>query len=86
MKLNYRLPGNLTSENRFQFGALFVIRLQITKKPLLAERLCSYGRSALLRRAKLNYFFFAFFEASASRAACAAAKRATGTRNGEQLT
>ena len=32
------------------------------------------------------YFFFAFLDTSSSNAAWAAARRATGTRNGEQLT
>jgi len=32
------------------------------------------------------FFFEAFFAAGSVRAACAAARRATGTRNGEQLT
>lgn len=34
----------------------------------------------------LDYVFFAFLAVSSSNAACAAARRATGTRNGEQLT
>ena len=48
--------------------------------------------SASLPRGLKRYFFLAFFaplpfaSASSSRAACAAASRATGTRKGEQLT
>ena len=52
------------------------------------SRVCENADNpAALSQARLrDYFFFAFLAASSSRAAWAAARRATGTRNGEQLT
>src|ERR1039458_1664822 len=71
---------------------------KITAPPAMRDRaalnlyrsgVCKNADSFLtaLSQARLrNYFFFADLAASSSRAACAAAKRATGTRNGEPLT
>src|ERR1039458_4647166 len=67
---------------------------KITAPPAMRDRaalnlyrsgVCKNADSFLtaLSQARLrNYFFFADLAASSSRAACAAAKRATGTRNG----
>ena len=68
-----------------QAGILFgvLVDLQADGQELDAINLVG---STYLRRAFLAAFLAGFLALSASMAACAAASRATGTRNGEQLT
>jgi hypothetical protein len=60
----------------------------IFNKIKVVVRLCGQlaGHECAAARPYRNYFFFADLAPSSSNAACAAARRATGTRYGEQLT
>lgn len=54
--------------------------------PAVSYSACKHESTESWRQTSVNYFFFALAWFFSSKAACAAAKRAIGTRKGEQLT